>query len=213
MTIQLFGVNMKNPVAYAKAVIVWFLFIALSFSFMSFKNGTDENNGTAKKDSAASAKTEFQTLINTPAEESTEAAEITATTVSLTETYPEAVSFLERYVAREGKHYERMKPRAQRYFELYDKILGSYGLPTELKYLSVIESNLNNKAVSQVGAVGPWQFMAADARAFGLKVNGRVDERKDFVKSTHAAAKYLKQMYERFGDWLLVVASYNCGPN
>lgn len=211
MTIQLFGVNMKNPVSYAKAVIVWFIIIAISFSLMSFKSSANNNTnkGTTKTDSTVSAKSQFQTLLNT----STETTEVKATTVSLLETYPEAVSFVERYVAKEGKHYEKMKTKAERVFDLYDEILSSYGLPTELKYLSVIESNLNRKAVSRVGAAGPWQFMAADARSFGLKVNGRVDERKDLVKSTHAAAKYLKQMYERFGDWLLVVASYNCGPN
>ncbi len=207
MTIQLFGVNMKNPVSYAKAVIVWFIFIAFSFSLMSFKSGVTNNTGKVKKDSTASAKSEFQTLINSTT------TEVAVTTVSLLETYPEAVSFLEKYVAKEGKHYERMRPKAQPYFDMYDRILASYGVPTELKYLSVIESNLNNKAVSRVGAAGPWQFMPADARSFGLKVNGKVDERKDYEKSTHAAAKYLKQMYERFGDWLLVVASYNCGPN
>lgn len=206
MTIQLFGVNMKNPVAYAKAVIVWFIFIALAVSLMSFKSGANDSNATTKKDSAVSAKSEFQTLINSNAE-------ATVTTVSLLETYPEAVSFLEKYVEKEGKHYEKMKPKAQPYFEMYDRILTSYGVPTELKYLSVIESNLDGNAKSHVGAVGPWQFMAADARSFGLKVSGRVDERKNFEKSTHAAAKYLKQMYDRFGDWLLVVASYNCGPN
>jgi membrane-bound lytic murein transglycosylase D len=106
-----------------------------------------------------------------------------------------------------------MKTTAQPYFDIYDQILSSYGVPVELKYLSVIESNLNKNAVSRVGAAGPWQFMPEDARSFGLKVNGKVDERKDFFKSTHAAAKYLKQLYGRFNDWLLVVASYNCGPN
>ena len=210
MTIQLFGVNMKNPVSYAKAVVIWFLFIAISFSLMSFKNGDNNNKSRSTSDSTVSAKSEFQTLINSS---TTEATTSTITTVSLLETYPEAVSFLEKYVAKEGKHYEKMKSKAESYFELYDKVLSSYGVPTELKYLSVIESNLNRNAKSKVGAVGPWQFMAPAARSFGLKVNGKVDERKDLVKSTHAAAKYLKQMYERFGDWLLVVASYNCGPN
>jgi membrane-bound lytic murein transglycosylase D len=207
MTIQLFGVNMKNPVAYAKAVVIWFVLIAFAFSLMSFKSGVNNTAGTGKKDSTVSAKSEFQTLINS------NNAEAAITTVSLLETYPEAVSFLEKYVEKEGRHYEKMKPKAQPYFDMYDRILTSYGVPTELKYLSVIESNLNGNAKSHVGAVGPWQFMPADARSFGLKVSGRVDERKDFEKSTHAAAKYLKQMYDRFGDWLLVVASYNCGPN
>jgi membrane-bound lytic murein transglycosylase D len=205
MTIQLFGVNMKNPVSYAKAVVAWFIFIAISFSFMSFKTA----EGKAKGENPVSAKAQFKTLIDNSATP----AEATVTTVSLMETYPEAVSFINQYVAKEGKHYENMRSKAQPYFDMYDKILSSYGVPVELKYLSVIESNLNKNAVSAVGAAGPWQFMPADARSFGLKVGGKVDERKDFFKSTHAAAKYLKQMYNRFNDWLLVVASYNCGPN
>lgn len=206
MTIQLFGVNMKNPVSYAKAVVAWFIFIALSFSFMSFKT----SEAKAKGDDPVPAKAQFKTLINNT---TTTSAEATVTTVSLLETYPEAASFVQQYVAKEGKHYENMREKAQPYFDMYDKILSSYGVPVELKYLSVVESNLNSNAKSRVGAVGPWQFMAADARSFGLKVGGKTDERKDFFKSTHAAAKYLKQLYSRFNDWLLVVASYNCGPN
>jgi membrane-bound lytic murein transglycosylase D len=205
MTIQLFGVNMKNPVSYAKAVVAWFIFIAISFSFMSFR--TSENK--ARGENPVSAKAQFKTLIN----ENGVKAEAAVTAVSLLETYPEAASFVQQYVAKEGKHYESMRTKAQPYFDMYDNILSSYGVPTELKYLSVIESNLNKNAVSAVGAAGPWQFMPEDARSFGLKVGGKVDERKDFFKSTHAAAKYLKQMYARFNDWLLVVASYNCGPN
>jgi membrane-bound lytic murein transglycosylase D len=205
MTIQLFGVNMKNPVSYAKAVIAWFIFIAISFSFMSFKASEDKVKG----ENPVSAKAQFKSLINDNSAKS----EATVTSVSLLETYPEAASFVQQYVAKEGKHYENMREKAQPYFDMYDNILSSYGVPTELKYLSVIESNLNKNAVSSVGAAGPWQFMPADARSFGLKVSGKVDERKDFFKSTHAAAKYLKQLYSRFNDWLLVVASYNCGPN
>lgn len=207
MTIQLFGVNMKHPVSYAKAVVAWFVFVALSFSFMSFKEGEK-----IKNDDPVPAKSQFKTLINnTTAAATSEAAAVT--TVSMMETYPEAADFIQQYVAREGKHYEGMKDKAQPYFTMYDEILASYGLPLELKYLSVIESNLNRNAVSPVGAAGPWQLMPADARSLGLKVGGKVDERKDFFKSTHAAAKYLKQLYSRFNDWLLVVASYNCGPN
>ncbi|MCE3283392.1 MAG: transglycosylase protein [Chitinophagaceae bacterium] len=205
MTIQLFGVNMKNPVPYAKAAIAWFAFIGLSFSFMSFKAANAADASTAVKDSMVAGKNDFKDLLS--------AKTAAVSTISLLQAYPQAASFIEKYAEKEGKHYERMKPKAQPHFATYDKILSSYGLPLELKYLSVIESNLNNNAVSPVGAAGPWQFMAPDAREFGLKVNGRVDERKDLEKSTHAAAKYLKQMYARFGDWLLVVASYNCGPN
>lgn len=206
MTIQLFGVNMKNPVTYAKAVAAWFVFIAISFSLMSFK----ESEKSAKNDNPIPAKAQFKTLINNTEANTSEA---TVTTVSMLEAYPEAASFIESYVAKQGKHYENMKEKAQSFFTKYDEILTSYGVPVELKYLSVIESNLNRNAVSRVGAAGLWQFMPADARSFGLKVSGKVDERRDLVKSTHAAAKYLKQMYQRFGDWLLVVASYNCGPN
>ena len=206
MTIQLFGVNMKNPVTYAKAVAAWFVFIAISFSLMSFK----ESEKSAKNDNPIPAKAQFKTLINNTEANTSEA---TVTTVSMLEAYPEAASFIESYVAKQGKHYENMKEKAQSFFTKYDEILTSYGVPVELKYLSVIESNLNRNAVTRVGAAGLWQFMPPDARSLGMKVSGKVDERRDLVKSTHAAAKYLKQMYQRFGDWLLVVASYNCGPN
>ncbi len=92
-----------------------------------------------------------------------------------------------------------------------DAILVSYKLPKELKYLAVIESRLHTSAVSWAGAVGPWQLMPATARVLGLKVNRKVDERTNYIKSTHAAAKYLNDLYDQFGDWLLVIAAYNGG--
>jgi membrane-bound lytic murein transglycosylase D len=95
---------------------------------------------------------------------------------------------------------------------MIDGILVRYGLPKELKYLAVIESQLKPGAVSWAGAVGPWQLMPATARILGLKVNKKVDERVNYSKSTHAAAKYLKDLYNEFGDWLLVIAAYNGGP-
>jgi membrane-bound lytic murein transglycosylase D len=96
---------------------------------------------------------------------------------------------------------------------MMDHILLSYGLPAELKYLAVIESNLQNSAVSWVGARGPWQFMPETARQFGLVVNQYRDDRTDYYKSTHAAARYLKILYDQVGgDWLLVIAAYNGGP-
>jgi membrane-bound lytic murein transglycosylase D len=207
MAMQMFGgVSLKNTVSYAKAVVIWFTIIAISFSLMSFNNGV-KANGKTSKDSLKGEK-DFPTLVT-----STQPSEVTITTVSLLETYPQAASFIKSYAAKEGVHYERMRDKAQPYFDMYDKILSSYGVPVELKYLSVIESNLQANAKSGVGAAGPWQFMPADAKRFGLKVSGKTDERRDFFKSTHAAAKYLKELYGRFGDWLLVVASYNCGPN
>jgi membrane-bound lytic murein transglycosylase D len=93
-----------------------------------------------------------------------------------------------------------------------DNVLAKHDIPKELKYLAVIESALNNNAVSRVGAVGPWQFMASTARMMGLKVSGKKDERRDFYKSTNAAAKYLAYLYDQLNDWLLVVAAYNSGP-
>ena len=97
------------------------------------------------------------------------------------------------------------------YFPVYEKILRDYGLPEELKFLSVIESALNPHAVSRVGATGPWQFMAPTAKAYGLQINKDVDERKDPVQASKAAAAYLKDSFDQFGDWLLAIASYNCG--
>ena len=105
-----------------------------------------------------------------------------------------------------------MKQWCMPYFNLIDNIFTQYGLPKELKYLAVIESNLKTTATSWVGAGGPWQFMPYTARDYGLVVNGLVDERRDYFKSTHAAARYLLQLYKQTKDWLLVIAAYNGGP-
>lgn len=93
-----------------------------------------------------------------------------------------------------------------------DGILDKHDIPRELKYLAVIESALNSGALSPVGARGYWQFMAPTGRMMGLRISGKIDERTDLTKSTHAAAKYLAYLYDEFDDWLLVVASYNSGP-
>jgi len=121
------------------------------------------------------------------------------------------VPFVKKYIIEEGARLEKMKVWGKPYFDMYDAILTHYGLPKELKYLSVIESDLTAKAVSRAGAVGPWQIMAEGATDMGLKINSRVDERKSFRKSTHAAAKILKGLYSEFKDWPLVIAAYNCG--
>jgi membrane-bound lytic murein transglycosylase D len=98
------------------------------------------------------------------------------------------------------------------YFPLFEKILAEEGLPTDLKYLSIVESALNPSAVSRSGAGGLWQFMKPTARECGLKISSYVDERMDPEKSTKAAVKYLKQLYATFGNWELVMAAYNAGP-
>jgi membrane-bound lytic murein transglycosylase D len=124
---------------------------------------------------------------------------------------PKALSFVQDYWESEGDRLTKMKDWAQPFFDRIDKIFSGKNLPVELKYLAVIESDLKSSATSRVGAAGPWQFMPETARDFGLKVSSKVDERRDFNKSTLAAAKYLKDLYETYNDWLLVIAAYNCG--
>lgn len=129
-----------------------------------------------------------------------------------TQINPNAISFTQDYMRGHGNYLQKMKGWGQPYFTLIEDILQQYGLPKELKYIAVIESNLSTTATSPVGAGGPWQFMPYTARNFGLTVNGVVDDRRDYYKSTHAAAKYLLSLYKDMHDWLLVMAAYNGGP-
>ncbi|WP_345953542.1 transglycosylase SLT domain-containing protein [Mucilaginibacter sp. PAMB04168] len=99
------------------------------------------------------------------------------------------------------------------YFPIYEKAFRDAGIPDEIKYLSIVESQLNPNAVSRVGATGPWQFMYSTAKMYGLNMNNYVDERRDPIQASYAAAAYLKDAYQEFGDWLLAIASYNCGKN
>ena len=105
-----------------------------------------------------------------------------------------------------------MKDWGKPYFDMIDGVLTQHGLPKELKYLAVIESGLKVNAISWAGAVGPWALMPGTARMYGLKVNSTLDERTDYVKSTHVAARLLRDLYKEYGDWLLVIAAYNGGP-
>ncbi|MBK7345941.1 MAG: lytic transglycosylase domain-containing protein [Chitinophagaceae bacterium] len=125
---------------------------------------------------------------------------------------PLAESYMQGYLRSHSKSLLKMKTWATPYFGFIDNVFSQYGLPRELKYLAVIESHLSTGATSWVGAAGPWQFMPYTAREYGLLVNGVYDERRDYLKSTHAAARYLLSLYKQTHDWLLVIAAYNGGP-
>ena len=116
------------------------------------------------------------------------------------------------YTGRKRDDFRAILGLMDYYFPMIEDIFDSYGLPAELKYMAVIESALNPNAVSRVGATGMWQFMYSTGRLYGLTINSIVDERRDPVKATHSAAKYLKDMYSIYHDWALVIAAYNCGP-
>jgi membrane-bound lytic murein transglycosylase D len=123
-----------------------------------------------------------------------------------------ATKFVKSYLKNEDETLGKVKERSKAYFKLIDTIFTKYGLPVELKYLAVIESDLKTTAVSRVGARGMWQLMPVTARELGLKITKKYDERTHVYKSTVAAARYLKDLYAEFGDWLLVMAAYNGGP-
>lgn len=198
---QWFGISISSHISIAKLTLVGFAFVAGSLGAMSF---TDYDAPDQVADSTLNdGKTGFKSLFSTN--------HFDASRPYAAQLNPRAVSFVQEYIRKQGKELERMKSWGKPYFDLYDNVLSLYGIPREMKYLSVIESHLNSGLVSWAGAVGPWQLMDYEARRFGLQTRG-VDERTDYYKSTHVAARLMKELYGEFGDWLLVVAAYNGGP-
>jgi membrane-bound lytic murein transglycosylase D len=120
--------------------------------------------------------------------------------------------FVRKYIKNRGDCLVNVKKRSIIPFYIIDSVFTVYNIPVELKYLAVIESELKPTALSHVGARGPWQLMPGTAKLLGLTVNRHCDERTNFSMSTKAAARYLKDLYAQFDDWLLVLAAYNGGP-
>ncbi|MDY5238598.1 MAG: transglycosylase SLT domain-containing protein [Bacteroides helcogenes] len=120
--------------------------------------------------------------------------------------------FIDMYAGRLRNHVAFMLSACNFYMPIFEEALDAYNLPLELKYLPIIESALNPSAVSRAGASGLWQFMIGTGKIYGLESNSLVDERRDPIKATWAAARYLRDMYDIYKDWNLVIAAYNCGP-
>jgi len=121
-------------------------------------------------------------------------------------------NYINMYSRKRREQVRVMLGLSDYYFPRFEEIFDLYGVPYEIKYLSVIESALNPRAVSRVGAVGAWQFMYSTGKAYGLTINSLVDQRRDPIAATHAAAKFLADLYDIYHDWTLALAAYNCGP-
>ena len=121
-------------------------------------------------------------------------------------------SFIQYFTVRNREYMKMVLARKEQYFPMYEETMKDYGMPVEIRHLSIIESGLDPKIKSHMGAMGLWQFMPATGREYGMEVNPDIDDRMDPEKSTKAAAKYLKALYKMFGNWEVALAAYNCGP-
>ncbi|WP_421941546.1 transglycosylase SLT domain-containing protein [Pedobacter sp.] len=122
--------------------------------------------------------------------------------------------YVQQYIdiyAKRKDMFGKMLGLSNYYFPIFEKALKEYNIPTEIKYLTIVESQMNPHAISRVGATGIWQFMFGTGKAYGLKMDNFVDERKDPIQASYAAAAYFRDAFEELGDWLLAIAAYNCG--
>ena len=123
-----------------------------------------------------------------------------------------AAPFVKDYIKKNGFFLDRTKDKNRPYFAIIDSVFEQCDLPVELKYLAFIESGLKYNVISWSGAIGPWALMPKAAKQYGLKISKHNDERLDYTKSSYAAARLLTDLFDKYGDWLLVIAAYNCGP-
>jgi membrane-bound lytic murein transglycosylase D len=195
---------LKNKITRAGLLSPHLLLIAMPYGKFEAKPVRTFQNIATKTEIAYEHNDAATTGVNTVAYKTTKAA-------PAIELNAKASAFVKEFLQRENEALVDVQSRSSGYFKIAEAIFRKYNIPTELKYLAVVESDLKTHATSHAGAVGPWQLMPETAKDYGLKITKYGDERKHFYKSTVAAAKYIRGLYAVYNDWLLTIAAYNCG--